>query len=89
MDLISCELLVEIKIKKADARDIEPRSTKMHNLELGDNLNYCTAEVIVFKFLFLGTDERNDLVFYRHSIYYHLNSSLDIIVVSQTQTNCF
>lgn len=59
----------------------------MHDLVLENDVDHRTAEVMVFKFLFLGNGGRNGLVYYRYSIYNYLNSVLNIIVVSQTQKN--
>ncbi len=86
--LIWYELLVQVKVERADARGIELEGSKVHDLVLADIIDHRTAEVIAFEFPFSDTGGRNGLGRYRCSIYYYLDSVLNTIVVSQTQMNC-
>lgn len=86
--LIWYELLVQIKVKRADAGGIELEGSKVYDLVLADIVDNCTAEVMAFEFSFSDTGGRNSLDPYRCSIYYYFDSVFNTIIISQTQINC-
>ena len=63
--------LEQVLVEIVEAEGIGLGDSKVHDFELGDIVDHCTAEVTVFDLLFSDTDERNGLRRYRCSTYYY------------------